>query len=192
MSLGVELTTFTQLEFLKSLGLAIFFFEAGLSIGVGRLLRSLDRVLVVELGRDIVRFLMTLLLSVYTLHIATAVSRHICIAMPSAPLAFAPMVSCYVAILIAYVKAIGSVYTKAFSETTLVITGLSIVLLISNSLHNTSWSEPTYTTIWFTSCVNQARLGNGGKAPSLSGLGVGGSAMLLSSTATHGTALNTQ
>ena len=49
MSLGVELTAFTQLEFLKSLGLAIFLFEAGLSIGVVKLLRSLNRVLVVEL-----------------------------------------------------------------------------------------------------------------------------------------------
>ena len=77
------------------------------------------------------KFLMALLVSVYTLHIATSVSRHIRIAMLSTPLVFAPMVSYYVAIVVAYVKTIGSVYTRAFCETTLIITGLSIVLLIA-------------------------------------------------------------
>jgi len=38
-----------EFEFLKNLGLVIFFFEAGLSIGIDNLLGSFRRVLVIEL-----------------------------------------------------------------------------------------------------------------------------------------------
>jgi Kef-type K+ transport system membrane component KefB len=50
MSLGSSVSQSPELEFLRSLGLIIFSFEAGLSIGIGRLLRSLNKVLVIELA----------------------------------------------------------------------------------------------------------------------------------------------
>lgn len=50
MSLGSSVSQSPELEFLRSLGLIIFSFETGLSIGIGRLLRSLNKVLVIELA----------------------------------------------------------------------------------------------------------------------------------------------
>jgi Kef-type K+ transport system membrane component KefB len=47
--LGVETSESVEFEFLKNLGLVIFSFEAGLSISVKDILRSLNRVLVIEL-----------------------------------------------------------------------------------------------------------------------------------------------
>jgi Kef-type K+ transport system membrane component KefB len=50
MSFGSSVSQSPELEFLRNLGLIIFSFEAGLSIGIGRLLRSLNKVLVIELA----------------------------------------------------------------------------------------------------------------------------------------------
>lgn len=47
--LGVETSESVEFEFLKNLGLVVFSFEAGLSISVKDILRSLNRVLVIEL-----------------------------------------------------------------------------------------------------------------------------------------------
>jgi CPA2 family monovalent cation:H+ antiporter-2 len=47
--LGLGVLDTSQLEVLKSIGLTIFCFEMGLSIGLARLLKSLDKVLVIEL-----------------------------------------------------------------------------------------------------------------------------------------------
>lgn len=48
-ALGLGVSDTSQLEVLKSIGLTIFSFEMGLSIGLARLLKSLDKVLVIEL-----------------------------------------------------------------------------------------------------------------------------------------------
>jgi len=48
-ALGLGVSEASQLEVLKSIGLTIFFFEMGLSIDLARLLKSLDKVLVIEL-----------------------------------------------------------------------------------------------------------------------------------------------
>ncbi len=48
-SFGVGIPEATEFEFLKNLGLVIFSFEAGLSIGIEKLLKSLNRILVIEL-----------------------------------------------------------------------------------------------------------------------------------------------
>jgi Kef-type K+ transport system membrane component KefB len=47
--LGLGAPDTSQLEVLKSIGVTIFFFEAGISIGLANLLKSLDKILIIEL-----------------------------------------------------------------------------------------------------------------------------------------------
>lgn len=103
--------------------------------------------LLIEIGRDMVKFLVVLLTAIYVLHIAIVLSKYIYIPLFNTMLVIASMAVCYMAILIAFSRVIRKMYSRVFGEIaslksvsleegvarfiTIAITALSTTLLIS-------------------------------------------------------------
>jgi Kef-type K+ transport system membrane component KefB len=103
--------------------------------------------LLIEIGRDMVKFLVVLLTAIYVLHIAIVLSKYIYIPLFNTMLVIASMAVCYMAILIAFSRVIRKMYSRIFGEIaslksvslgegvarfiTIAITALSTTLLIS-------------------------------------------------------------
>ena len=72
--------------------------------------------LLIEIGRDMVKFLVVLLTVIYVLHIAIVLSKYIYIPLFNTMLVIASMAVCYMAILIAFSRVIRKMYSRVFGE----------------------------------------------------------------------------
>jgi len=72
--------------------------------------------LLIEIGRDMVKFLVVLLTAIYVLHIAIVLSKYIYIPLFNTMLVIASMAVCYMAILIAFSRVIRKMYSRVFGE----------------------------------------------------------------------------